>query len=65
MFKIFLASILLVGIAVAAIAIKMFLVKGSSFKKECSCGRNESGSGCSTHCDEHDKIHDENTSAHI
>ncbi len=61
MFHIFLASIILVGVAVAAIAIKMFVVKGSSFKKECSCGRNESKSGCSSHCDEHDQIHGNTT----
>jgi hypothetical protein len=57
MLKVFIASIILVGIAIAAIAIKMFLVKGSSFKKECSCGRNETGNSCSTVCDDHDKIH--------
>jgi len=57
MLKVFIASIIVVGIAVAAIAIKMFLVKGSSFKKECSCGRNETGDSCSTVCDDHEEIH--------
>ena len=60
MLKVFIASILVVGVAIAAIAIKMFLVKGSTFKKECSCGRNETGSSCSTYCDDHDAIHGQN-----
>ncbi len=57
MLKVFLASLIFVGIAVAAIAIKMFFVKGSSFKKQCSCGRNEEGGGCVEHCDDHEEIH--------
>jgi hypothetical protein len=59
MFQIFLASIILVGVAVAAIAIKMFVIKGSSFKKECSCGRTQNGNTCSSKCDEHEEIHGE------
>jgi flagellar basal body-associated protein FliL len=51
MLQIILASIIFVGIAVAAIAIKMFFVKDSSFEKQCSCGNNKQGS-CSTTCDE-------------
>jgi len=51
MLKLFLASLIFISIAIAAIAIKMFLIKGSSFKKECSCGRNESESSCSSVCD--------------
>jgi hypothetical protein len=57
MLKIFLATLLVVGIAITAIAIKMFLVKGGKFEKKCSCGRNEEGSGCKTHCEDHDHIH--------
>jgi len=57
MLKVLLASIVLVGIAIAAIAIRMFIVKGSSFKKECSCGRNETGDSCASVCDDHDEIH--------
>jgi len=51
MFKVFIASLVIIGIAIAAIAIKMFFIKGSSFKKECSCGRNDPDSGCSTSCE--------------
>jgi hypothetical protein len=57
MLKVLLASVVLVGIAIAAIAIRMFIVKGSSFKKECSCGRSETGNSCSDVCDDHDEIH--------
>jgi hypothetical protein len=52
MLKVFIASIVIVGIAIAAFAIKMFFIKGSSFKKECSCGRNEEGNGCSSTCED-------------
>lgn len=34
--KLFLITIILVGIALAAIAIKMFVLKGGEFKKQCS-----------------------------
>lgn len=34
--KLLLVSVALIGIAVALIAIKMFIKKGSSFKKTCS-----------------------------
>lgn len=57
MLKVFIASVIVVAIAIAAIAIKMFIIKGSSFKKGCSCGRNETGSNCSSSCEEHDEIH--------
>lgn len=51
MLKLLIASIIFIGIAIAAIAIKMFLIKGSSFKKECSCGKNQSQSSCSSVCE--------------
>ncbi|OFX68645.1 MAG: hypothetical protein A2X12_04790 [Bacteroidetes bacterium GWE2_29_8] len=34
--KIFFLAIILIGIAITGIAIKMFLIKGSEFKKSCS-----------------------------
>jgi hypothetical protein len=49
MLQIIIASVIFVGIAFAAIAIKMFLVKGSTFEKQCSCGNKENGS-CSSSC---------------
>jgi len=57
MWKVFLASVIIVGVAVAAIAIKMFLVKGGEFEKKCGCGKSEEGAGCSSHCEDHDRIH--------
>lgn len=57
MLKVFLASVIIIGVAIAAIAVKMFVLKGGKFEKKCSCGRNEEGSGCSTHCEDHDRIH--------
>jgi len=33
--KVFLAAILLIGLAIAGLAIKMFFIKGATFKKTC------------------------------
>lgn len=59
MFQIFLASLIFIGIAIAAIAIKMFFFKGAEFKKQCSCGRNNEKDSCSSSCENHDH-HSEN-----
>jgi hypothetical protein len=34
--KLILFSVVIVGLAIAGIAIKMFFIKGSEFKKQCS-----------------------------
>ncbi len=46
--KILLLSAILIGIAFAGIAIKMFLKKGGEFKKQCSSVDNRTGQkiGC-------------------
>jgi len=57
--KIILISIFLLGLAIAGIAIKMFLKKGGEFKKQCSsvdpdtgervgcsCGAGDGGGSC-------------------
>ena len=57
--KILILSVILVGLAIAGIAIKMFLKKGGEFKKQCSsfdpetgerygctCGKADSGEAC-------------------
>ena len=57
--KIFLIAIVLVGIAFAGFAVKMFFIKGSEFKKQCasidpttgeyfpcSCGVGDGGESC-------------------
>lgn len=41
--KVILLAIILVGIAVAAIAIKMFFIKGGEFKKSCGSVDPETG----------------------
>lgn len=59
MLKLILLSIVVIGIAVAAIAIKMFIKKGGEFKKSCStvdpvtgnplgcsCGNSDGGENC-------------------
>jgi len=57
--KILILSVVLVGLAIAGIAIKMFLKKGGEFKKQCSsvdpetgesygctCGKADGGATC-------------------
>jgi hypothetical protein len=57
--KILILSVILIGIAIAGIAIKMFLKKGGEFKKQCSsidpetgerigctCGKADGGESC-------------------
>jgi hypothetical protein len=57
--KILIISVVLIGLAIAGIAIKMFLKKGGEFKKQCSsvdpdtgerfgctCGKAEGGEAC-------------------
>jgi hypothetical protein len=57
--KILILSVILIGIAIAGIAIKMFLKKGGEFKKQCSsvdpdtgesygctCGKADGGETC-------------------
>jgi hypothetical protein len=57
--KILILSVILVGLAIAGIAIKMFLKKGGEFKKQCSsidpgtgerfgctCGKADGGEAC-------------------
>lgn len=64
MWKIILLSILIIGIAIAAIAIKLFVKKEGEFKKSCSSVDPETGKriGCSCgHGDGGD--HCENTSS--
>jgi len=59
MWKVFLLSAILIGIAIAAIAIKMFVKKDGEFKKTCStidpetgeslgctCGKGDGGAKC-------------------
>lgn len=48
MFKLLLITIVLVGFAIAAIAIKMFVQKGGQFTKSCSSVDTETGEkiGC-------------------
>ncbi len=59
MLKVVLLAIIIVALAVGAIAIKMFLVKGGEFRKSCSsvdpatgkplgctCGEGEGGTRC-------------------
>lgn len=48
MFKLLLITIVLVGVAIAAIAIKMFVQKGGQFTKSCSSVDLETGEkiGC-------------------
>ncbi len=49
MLKLILISILLIGLAIAGIAIKMFLKKGGEFQKSCSSVDPDTGQriGCS------------------
>ena len=64
MWKVILLSVILISIAVAAIAIKMFVKKDGEFKKSCSsvdpdtgkplgctCGHGEGGSYCDNRTD--------------
>jgi len=57
--KILIISVVLIGLAIAGIAIKMFLKKGGEFKKQCSsvdpetgerfgctCGKADGGEAC-------------------
>ena len=57
--KILIISVVLIGLAIAGIAVKMFLKKGGEFKKQCSsvdpdtgerfgctCGKADSGESC-------------------
>ena len=46
--KILILSVVLIGLAIAGIAIKMFLKKGGEFKKQCSSVDPETGNryGC-------------------
>lgn len=57
--KVILISVVLVALAIAGIAIKMFLKKGGEFKKQCSsvdpdtgerfgctCGKSDDGTNC-------------------
>jgi len=57
--KILIISVVLIGLAIAGIAVKMFLKKGGEFKKQCSsvdpdtgerfgctCGKAEGGESC-------------------
>lgn len=54
--KVILVAIVLVGIAFAAIAIKMFLVKGGEFKKTCGSVDPKTGkpTSCTCHSDDID-----------
>ena len=65
-FKVLLLSIVLIGIAIAGIAIKMFLQKGGMFTKSCSTVDTETGEkiGCTcgakgdeTQCVNYEKHH--------
>ena len=57
--KILIISVVLIGLAIAGIAVKMFLKKGGEFKKQCSsvdpvtgnrfgctCGKADGGESC-------------------
>ncbi|MEE4256346.1 MAG: hypothetical protein V2I47_04850 [Bacteroidales bacterium] len=57
--KILIISVVLIGLAIAGIAVKMFLKKGGEFKKQCSsvdpdtgerfgctCGKVDGGESC-------------------
>jgi hypothetical protein len=65
MFKLIIPAILLIALAFAGIAIKMFFIKGAQFKKTCSSVDTGNGEkiGCSctsnTHetCDNYEKHH--------
>jgi hypothetical protein len=59
MFKLFLLALILVGIAVAGIAIKMFVVKNGQFKKQCSSLDPATGKavGCTCKSDTEDQCH--------
>ncbi|MEA3478780.1 MAG: hypothetical protein U9R60_11410 [Bacteroidota bacterium] len=59
MWKLIILSVIIISIAIAAIAIKMFVKKGGEFKKSCSsidpatgqpfgctCGNAEKGTSC-------------------
>lgn len=59
MWKILFLSVVILAIAIAAMSIKMFLIKGGEFKKtcsggdpksgkpmKCSCGHGEGGADC-------------------
>lgn len=48
MFKLLLITIVLLGVAIAAIAIKMFVKKGGEFQK--SCGSVDASTGKRTAC---------------
>lgn len=50
-FKLLLLSIILIAIAVAGIAIKMFIKKGGEFKKQCATVDPETGTKLGCSCD--------------
>ena len=56
MLKLFLIALVLIGISVAAIAIKMFVLKDGQFKKQCSSVDPNTGKpmGCTCKSNESD-----------
>ncbi|HBG70134.1 MAG: hypothetical protein A2W93_10375 [Bacteroidetes bacterium GWF2_43_63] len=53
-----LICVALVGLAVAGIAIKMFLIKGGEFKKQCSTKDPKTGESIGCSCGGHGKTCD-------
>ena len=51
MIKVLLLSVTIIGIAVAAIAIRMFVFKGGEFKKSCSSVDPKTGQRMGCTCD--------------
>ena len=50
MIKVLLLAILLIGLAFAGIAVKMFLKKGGQFEKQCSSVDNKTGDRMACSC---------------
>ncbi|HPR56998.1 MAG TPA: hypothetical protein PK915_01345 [Bacteroidales bacterium] len=76
MLQLFVISIVLIGLAVAGIAIKMFLIKGGEFKKSCgrvnhssgkrvacTCGKSETENCSNQHAHHHDEVEFEEITA--
>ncbi len=53
MLKIFLASVIILTIAIVAFLVKMFFVKDSTFIKQCLCKKNENNTdkNCLNSCE--------------
>jgi hypothetical protein len=60
MLKLILLSVVVVGIAIAAIAIKMFMKKDGQFTKSCSSADPSKRASCTCHSDEPEKCENEN-----